>query len=108
MAKLSTLALVFFTAGALPVMTAATAQADGCYICGGGSSAACKDYCRYSGQDTFAARKLCESKGCRVSGTSSCPTAVNYKVCLAPAKSAPGGSGPTVAAIAWCAAPPRS
>ena len=110
MAKLSTLALVFFTAGALPVMTAATAQADGCYICGGGSSAACKDYCRYSGQDTFAARKSCESKGCKVSGTTSCPTAVNYKVCLAPAPSpsTPSAAGPAVAAIAWCAAPPRS
>ncbi len=64
-----------------------TASADGCYICGSGSAPQCKHYCRYSGSDTFAARKACEARGCKVSGTSSCPTAVNYKVCMAPTRS---------------------
>jgi len=73
------------------------AAADGCYICSRGSSANCKDYCRYSGSDTFAARKECEKKGCKVGGTASCPTAVNYKICSAPAPAAP-----TVAAAGSC------
>lgn len=103
MSRLSTLALVLASACALPVLTASAAWADGCYTCGGGSNDACKDYCRYSGTDTFAARKACENKGCKVSGTSSCPTAANYKVCLAP-----GPALPVLAAIPWCAAPPRS
>lgn len=107
MFKLKALVFFFATVAAAPMLTVSTAQADGCYTCGGGSSDACKDYCRYSGQDTFAARKSCESKGCKVSGTSSCPTAVNYKVCLAPAPDR-SGAGTTVATIAWCAAPPRS
>jgi hypothetical protein len=103
MSTLSTLALGLAAACALPVFSVSAAWADGCYTCGGGSSDACKDYCRYSGQDTFAARKTCESKGCKVSGTASCPTAANYKVCLAPAP-----AQPVLAAIPWCAAPPRS
>lgn len=57
--------------------------ADGCYICGSGSTAGCRDYCRYGGSDTFDNRKKCEKAGCKVSGTASCPTAVNYKVCSA-------------------------
>ena len=105
MFKISTLALVFGAACALPGLMATPAWADGCYTCGGGSSDACKDYCRYSGQDTFAARKSCESKGCKVGGTAACPTAVNAKVCRAPA-AAPSRS--VVAAAAWCVAPPRS
>lgn len=58
-----------------------TIYADGCYICGSGSSDNCKDYCRYSGSDTWENRKKCEKAGCKVSGTASCPTAANYKVC---------------------------
>ena len=109
MVKLSTLALCLFTAGALPALTAASARADGCYTCGDRSSAECNGYCRYSGADTFGARKLCEDKGCRVVRSAPCPTGAP-KICLAPAPSpsSPGGSGPTVAAITWCAAPPRS
>lgn len=56
-------------------------HADGCYICGPGSSDACRDYCRYSGSESFDNRKKCEKAGCKVTGTASCPTAVNYKVC---------------------------
>jgi hypothetical protein len=77
-------ALALLTAGALATVAPAAARADGCYICGSGSTDACKDYCRYTGDDTWDARKACEAKGCKVSGTASCPTAVNYKVCQAP------------------------
>lgn len=55
--------------------------ADGCYTCGSGSSENCKHYCKYSGSDTFENRKKCEKAGCKISGTASCPTAANYKVC---------------------------
>ncbi len=57
--------------------------ADGCYICTSGSSDNCRDYCRYSGSDDYSKRKACENAGCKVGGTASCPTAVNYKVCSA-------------------------
>ncbi|EHQ08456.1 hypothetical protein Lepil_3803 [Leptonema illini DSM 21528] len=65
------------------IMWTPALSADGCYICGSGSTDACRDYCRYSGSDTFDNRKKCEKAGCKVSGTASCPTAVNYKVCNA-------------------------
>ena len=57
------------------------AQADNCYLCGRGSAEHCKHYCRYHGPDTFENRHKCQDAGCKVSGTASCPTAVNYKVC---------------------------
>ena len=79
------------------------ARADGCYSCGGGSSDACKDYCRYTGNDTFEARKSCERKGCRVSGTAACPGA-GAKICLSPKVRVPDGASDQT--IAWCAAPP--
>lgn len=65
-------------------LAAAVAHADGCYICSHGSTDACRDYCRYSGSDTSENRRLCQRRGCRIGGTASCPTAVNYRVCLAP------------------------
>jgi hypothetical protein len=97
--------VLFVAAVALSVPTIAPqlARADGCYICGGGSSEACKNYCRYRGEDTFGARKECEKRGCKVTGTGSCPTAVNYKVCMAPPQT-PIDS--TVAAVPGCS-PPR-
>ncbi len=104
MSKLSTFVFVLGAACALPTLSASVARADNCYLCGSGSSDACKNYCRYSGQDTFAARKGCEKRGCKISGTSSCPTAVNYKVCLAP--TLPGHLGSLYAAVPWCAASP--
>lgn len=107
MSKLKALVFFLSTVGAVPLLTVSTARADGCYKCGGGSSDACKDYCRYSGPDTFAAHKSCEDKGCKISGTMACPAAGSAKVCQAPAPGR-GGSGTTVATIAWCAAPPRS
>jgi hypothetical protein len=60
--------------------------ADGCFICGSGSADKCKDYCKYSGSDNWDNRKKCESAGCKVSGTASCPSASNYKVCSAKAE----------------------
>lgn len=53
-------------------------MADGCYTCASGSPC---HYCRYGSSDTSAARKACEKKGCKITGTGSCPTAANYKVC---------------------------
>ncbi|TGK01397.1 hypothetical protein EHQ53_08130 [Leptospira langatensis] len=58
-------------------------SADGCYLCAEGSSDMCRDYCRFSGTDSFDTRKRCESKGCKITGTAACPTASNYKVCSA-------------------------
>ncbi|RHX91778.1 hypothetical protein [Leptospira stimsonii] len=58
-------------------------SADGCYICTSGSTDLCRDYCRYTGSDTFDNRKKCQDKGCKVGGTASCPSASNYKVCSA-------------------------
>ena len=82
----------------------AAALAEGCYLCGSGSSPQCRDYCRYGGADTFDARKTCEKKGCRVVGPSACPSGGNYAICQAP--SGPGGPGGTVVATApFCAAP---
>ena len=64
------------------LLAATPAMADNCYMCGSGSSDACKNYCKYSGSDTFEARKKCQAAGCKISGTSSCPTAANYKICV--------------------------
>ncbi|MGJ4753451.1 hypothetical protein [Leptospira kmetyi] len=60
-------------------------SADGCYICTSGSTDLCRDYCRFTGSDTFDNRKKCQDKGCKVGGTASCPSASNYKVCSAKA-----------------------
>ena len=65
------LTLFFAAAGA--------ARADGCYTCGTGSTNGCQE-CRYK-EETWAARHDCEAKGCKVSGTTSCSTASNVKVC---------------------------
>jgi hypothetical protein len=94
-------ALFLCAAFVAPTLVANLAQADGCYLCGSGSDKQCKDYCRYTGPDTFDARRKCEKRGCKVSGTGSCPTAVNYTVCQAPAKTSVPGDA-QLAAIAWC------
>ncbi|WP_246028126.1 hypothetical protein [Leptospira fletcheri] len=67
----------------LSVFLSSDLFADGCYLCALGSSDSCRDYCRFSGIDSFDTRKRCESKGCRVTGMASCPTASNSKVCSA-------------------------
>ncbi|MBE7412041.1 MAG: hypothetical protein L6Q54_05390 [Leptospiraceae bacterium] len=50
-----------------------------CFLCSSGSS--CQQCRSNSGKDTQADRKTCEQRGCKVSGTSSCSTAANVKVC---------------------------
>lgn len=62
-------------------------QADGCYLCGSGSTNGCQQ-CRYGSNDSGDARKACEKKGCKIEGTASCSTAANIKVCKLETKSA--------------------
>lgn len=47
-----------------------------CLLCGSGSSGACSGarQCRGS-------RKACRAKGCKITGTGSCSTAANVKIC---------------------------
>lgn len=59
-----------------------TALADLCFNCGQGSP--CNQCRSRSGKDTFADRKHCREMGCKITGYSSCSTASNVKVCLAP------------------------
>lgn len=80
--------------------TPVVALADGCYLCGSGSS--CQQ-CRYGSSDTSDARKACEKKGCKISGTASCSTAANVKVCAAPQPKGPDTAA-LGTAIPWCAA----
>ncbi len=87
-----------FLVAALLCLAPSLARADGCYVCTSGSQAQCRDYCRYSGADTFDARKRCEKKGCHIAGTSACPAESRFRVCQAPHP-----AGPVLAAIPWCA-----
>jgi len=57
-------------------------SADGCYNCSSSSSNGCEQ-CRYGSSDTFEMRKKCKAAGCDITGTSSCSTAANVKVCTA-------------------------
>lgn len=84
-----------------PLVYSTTARADGCYACGAGSSPACGGFCRFTGNDSFAARKQCENKGCRVTSATTCPA--SGAICRAPTKPA---SEPVYSTqIAWCSAP---
>jgi hypothetical protein len=60
-------------------MDSVTASSGFCFLCGSGSS--CEQCPSPSGKDTWDDRKACEKKGCKVSGTTSCSTAVNVKKC---------------------------
>ncbi len=80
-AKLSFFAATLFAA--VLFVGPVALSADGCYNCASGSS--CGNQCRYGSSDTFAARKACEKKGCKITGTSSCSRAANVKVCQRPA-----------------------
>ena len=84
-------------AAALLLTYGASAWASGCYICGNGSTPVCKDYCAYNGADTFDNRHRCEAKGCRISGTSACPSTGNVKICQVPVPGRPGGHDATLA-----------
>ncbi|HMU83507.1 MAG TPA: hypothetical protein PKE49_10200 [Leptospiraceae bacterium] len=81
---------ILFTAIlALAALTALPTSvfADKCVLCGSGSTNGCQQ-CRLSnGVDNQANRKACESRGCKITGTGSCSTAANVKVCHAPSGS---------------------
>ncbi|MEQ8350352.1 MAG: hypothetical protein RH862_02640 [Leptospiraceae bacterium] len=76
--KLASLA-IFVLLGAF--LIPGSVQADGCYICKPGSSANCKHYCKFRGDDDWENRKKCQKAGCDIGGTASCPTGANYQVC---------------------------
>lgn len=98
--KVLFVAAVFMAA---PVIAPTSARADGCYQCGDKSTDACKSFCRFTGEDTFAARKDCEKRGCKVGSSRpvACP-AEPSKICIAPTTS----TGTTVASIPWCSSTP--
>lgn len=58
----------------MTVFASTALVAEDCFLCGNGSTNGCEQ-CR--GKD----RKACEAKGCKISGTASCSTAANVKVC---------------------------
>lgn len=61
----------------------APAYAALCFNCGSGSSNSCNQCRSRSGKDTFPDRKVCRDMGCVITGSSSCSTASNVKVCRA-------------------------
>lgn len=76
MKKLFTvLSLAAFLLSATPALAAV------CFNCGSGSSNGCKQCRSRSGKDTFPDRKICKKMGCKITGTGSCSTAANVKVC---------------------------
>lgn len=98
--------LLFLAACVIPGLTTpTTARADGCYACVSGTTAPCKEneYCRFTGPDTFAARKACEVKGCKVPPSKAVPCpAEASKICMAPVTQS---TDKTVAQLPMCAAP---
>lgn len=71
--------LAFLSLMALSSIETANAGSGLCFLCGSGSS--CQQCPSISGKDTQKDRKACESKGCKITGTSSCSTAANVKKC---------------------------
>ena len=65
------------------LLSASPAMADLCYLCGSGSSNGCNQCRARGGKDTSEARKICRKLGCKITGTSSCSSAANVKVCKA-------------------------
>jgi len=59
-------------------MVGTTVYAEKCANCASGSSC---NQCRLGDKDSSAARKRCEKQGCKITGTGSCSTASNVKVC---------------------------
>ncbi|XDD45534.1 hypothetical protein AB3N60_12565 [Leptospira sp. WS39.C2] len=68
--------LVTFSFALVVFFSSTAVFAEDCFLCGSGSTNGCQQ-CR--GKD----RRACEDKGCKISGTSSCSTAANVKVCKA-------------------------
>lgn len=66
----------------LAVLPSLAFASDTCVTCGSGSSNGCQQ-CRLPGGDNQANRKECEKKGCKITGTASCSSAANVKVCKA-------------------------
>ncbi|MCG6150027.1 hypothetical protein EHR04_06215 [Leptospira levettii] len=66
--------LVTFSFALMVLFSSTAIFAEDCFLCGNGSTNGCQQ-CR--GKD----RKACEEKGCKISGTASCSTAANVKVC---------------------------
>jgi hypothetical protein len=75
-----------------------TVRAEGCYVCGPGSTPVCGHFCRYQKDDTFEARKECQQRGCKIHGKGPCPAEPKL-ICSAPSTS----GNITVASIPWCA-----
>lgn len=72
--------LFVFSLAVLSTMSSTVNAGSGvCFLCGSGSS--CQQCPSPSGKDTFNDRKAWERRGCKVSGTASCSTAVNVKKC---------------------------
>lgn len=63
------------------LLAASPALATLCFNCGSGSANGCKQCRSRSGKDTFKDRKICKKLGCKITGTGSCSTAANVKVC---------------------------
>jgi hypothetical protein len=79
MKKLLVVLAVIMFSFSLVIISQSQADSGFCFMCGSGSPC---QYCKSaSGKDTSADRKACESKGCKITGTASCPTAANVKVC---------------------------
>lgn len=85
----------------LSVMLGGIAAADArdCLLCGSGSSNGCQQ-CDAGGTDSKA-RSACEKAGCKISGTGSCSTAANVKICKASNFQVPGDD--TLDPVMWCA-----
>lgn len=78
---------------------AVVAEARDCLLCGSGSSNGCQQ-CDAGGTDSKA-RSACAKAGCKVSGTGSCSTAANVKVCKASNFQVPGDD--QIDPVLWCA-----
>ena len=63
------------------LLASSPAMASLCFLCGSGSSNGCKQCRSRSGGDTSKDRGICKKLGCKISGTASCSTAANVKVC---------------------------
>ena len=68
--------VIGLVAGLAALATPATAYAEDCLLCGHDS----KDGCA-GAQQCRGSREHCKSIGCEITGTGSCSTAANVKIC---------------------------
>ena len=85
-----------FAFAAFLAMPLTASASETCFNCGTGSTNGCQQ-CR--GTD----RSACEKKGCKISGTASCSTAANVKVCKLE-KTPDVMPTASEVAVPWCAA----